>query len=102
MDAEKAKADAENTSNEAGRTAAAELGKIGDKTASATVEAFKSPEGFSNVVGVGANPVIEAMSKQLEAQLEANRILESIAAGGSNGAENDFTKNGTYHGDMSD
>ena len=42
------------------------------------------------------------MSKQLEAQLEANRILESIAAGGSNGAENDFTKNGTYHGDMSD
>ena len=102
MDAEKAKADAENTSNEAGRTAATELGKIGDKTASATVEAFKSPEGFSNVVGVGANPVIEAMSKQLEAQLEANRILESIAAGGTNGAENDFTKNGTYHGDMSD
>ena len=102
MDAEKARADAENTSNEAGRTAATELGKIGDKTASATVEAFKSPEGFSNVVGVGANPVIEAMSKQLEAQLEANRILESIAAGGSNGAENDFTKNGTYHGDMSD
>jgi len=102
MDAEKAKADAENTSNEAGRNAAAELGKIGDKTASATVEAFKSPEGFSNVVGVGANPVIEAMSKQLEAQLEANRILESIAAGGTNGAENDFTKNGTYHGDMSD
>lgn len=102
MDAEKAKAESEGKSNEAGRTAAAELGKIGDKTASATVEAFKSPEGFSNVVGVGANPVIEAMSKQLEAQLEANRILESIAAGGSNGAENDFTKNGTYHGDMSD
>lgn len=102
MDAEKAKAEAEGKSNEAGRTAASELGKIGDKTASAASQAFKSPEGFSNVIGVGANPVIEAMSKQLEAQLESNRILEQIAAGVPSSNSGDFTKGGTYHGDLSD
>ena len=102
MDAEKTKAEAEGKSNEAGRTAAAELGKIGDKTASAASQAFKSPEGFSNVIGVGANPVIEAMSKQLEAQLESNRILEQIAAGVPSSNSGDFTKGGTYHGDLSD
>jgi hypothetical protein len=63
---------------------------------------YKAPEGFSNVVGVGPNPVIEAMSKQLEAQLESNRILEQIAAGVPSGNSGDFTKGGTYHGDLSD
>ena len=29
---------------------------------------FKGPEGFSNVIGVGANPVMEAMTAQLEEQ----------------------------------
>ena len=53
---------------------------------------FNPPSGFSNVVGVGPNPVIEAMSKQLEAQLEANRILEQIAAGVPSSNSGDFTK----------
>jgi hypothetical protein len=53
---------------------------------------FNPPSGFSNVVGVGPNPVIEAMSKQLEAQLESNRILEQIAAGVPSSNSGDFTK----------
>ena len=37
---------------------------------------FKSPEGFSNVVGVGANPVIEAMTRQVEIQDEILKIIK--------------------------
>jgi len=40
---------------------------------------FKGPEGFSNVVGVGANPVMEAMTAQLEEQKKTNEILTQIA-----------------------
>lgn len=40
---------------------------------------FKGPEGFSNVVGVGANPVMEAMTKQLEEQQKQTALLEQIA-----------------------
>lgn len=40
---------------------------------------FKGPEGFSNVVGVGANPVIEAMNAQLEEAKKTNALLEKIA-----------------------
>lgn len=45
--------------------------------------AFKGPEGFSNVVGVGANPVMEAMTKQNEL-LESIRVIleESRPSGG--------------------
>jgi hypothetical protein len=42
---------------------------------------FKAPQGFSNVVGVGANPVMEAMSAQLEQQKRQTELLEIIAAG---------------------
>ena len=42
---------------------------------------FKAPGGFSNVVGVGANPVMEAMSAQLEQQKRQTELLEIIAAG---------------------
>lgn len=42
---------------------------------------FKAPEGFSNVVGVGANPVMEAMSAQLEQQKRQTELLEIIASG---------------------
>jgi hypothetical protein len=38
-----------------------------------TDEKFKGPEGFGSVIGVGANPVIEAMTRQTE-------ILEGIKA----------------------
>lgn len=40
---------------------------------------FKGPEGFSNVIGVGANPVMEAMTAQLEEQKKTNEILTQIA-----------------------
>ena len=42
---------------------------------------FKPPQGFSNVVGVGANPVMEAMNAQLEEAKKTNEILTSIASG---------------------
>jgi hypothetical protein len=40
---------------------------------------FKTPEGFGNVIGVGPNPVMEAMNAQLEEQKKTNTILEKIA-----------------------
>lgn len=39
---------------------------------------FKGPEGFSNVVGVGANPVLEAMSSQLEEAKRTNELLAQL------------------------
>ena len=42
---------------------------------------FKGPEGFSNVIGVGSNPVMEAMNAQLEETKRTNTILENIASG---------------------
>lgn len=50
---------------------------------------FKSPEGFSNVVGVGANPVLEAMTAQLEEQKKQTELLQQIAGGTPS---KDFTK----------
>lgn len=52
---------------------------------------FKSPEGFSNVVGVGANPVIEAMNEQLEIQKQQLATLQEIASKGPV-SPIDFTK----------
>lgn len=37
---------------------------------------FKGPEGFSNVIGVGANPVIEKMTRQNEIMEEIKLILQ--------------------------
>jgi len=42
---------------------------------------FKGPQGFSNVIGVGANPVMEAMNAQLDESKKTNEILSSIASG---------------------
>jgi hypothetical protein len=39
---------------------------------------FKSPEGFTNVVGVGANPVMEAMTAQLDEQKKTNDLLSQL------------------------
>jgi hypothetical protein len=39
---------------------------------------FKGPEGFSNVVGVGANPVMEAMNLQLEEAQKQTGLLQSL------------------------
>ena len=52
---------------------------------------FKGPEGFSNVVGVGANPVMEAMNAQLEEAQKQTALLEKIASPES-GVPKDFTK----------
>jgi hypothetical protein len=45
-------------------------------------KAFKSPEGFGNVIGVGANPVLEAMTSQLEEAKRTNDLLTTIANAG--------------------
>jgi len=50
---------------------------------------FKGPEGFSNVVGVGANPVMESMRNQLLETQRTNALLEQIATAP---AGTDFTK----------
>ncbi len=46
---------------------------------------FKGPEGFSNVIGVGANPVLESMTRQLEEQQKQTALLEQIANKGNGG-----------------
>ena len=52
---------------------------------------FKGPEGFSNVVGVGPNPVLEAQAALLEENQKQTALLEKIA-NRSSGLESDFTK----------
>jgi hypothetical protein len=67
--------------------------KASDDAAKAKGTTFKGPEGFSNVVGVGANPVIEAMTMQLEETRKQTVLLEAIAnVSGSGGVPVDFTK----------
>ena len=39
---------------------------------------FKGPEGFTNVVGVGANPVMEAMAAQLDEVKKTNELLAQL------------------------
>jgi hypothetical protein len=52
---------------------------------------FKGPEGFSNVIGIGSNPVMEAMTAQLEEQRKQTALLQQIAS--PNGSvPADFTK----------
>ena len=52
---------------------------------------FKGPEGFGKVVGVGANPVMEAMTAQLEESKKQTALLDKIANPGV-GMPDDFTK----------
>jgi hypothetical protein len=52
---------------------------------------FKGPEGFSNIVGVGPNPVMEAMNAQLEEQRKQTALLQQIATPGG-GVPADYTK----------
>jgi len=39
---------------------------------------FKGPEGFGNVIGVGANPVLEAMASQLDEAKKTNDLLAQL------------------------
>lgn len=61
-------------SKEAAAAGAGGSGPIGN--------AFKAPEGFGNVIGVGANPVLEAMTSQLEEAKRTNDLLATIANAG--------------------
>jgi len=63
------------------------------KAAPTGATSFRTPEGFGNVVGVGANPVMEAMTLQLEESRKQTALLESLnnkSPGG--GVPVDFTK----------
>ena len=52
---------------------------------------FKNPEGFGNVIGVGSNPVLEAMTSQLEETRRQTALLEQMANSAA-GNDTDFTK----------
>ena len=68
-----------------------EMGTAPGSAKDTTPTSFKGPEGFSNVIGAGANPVMEAMNAQLEEQQKQTALLEKIANGGD-GVPADFTK----------
>ena len=57
--------------------------------------AFKGPEGFSNVVGVGANPVLDTMNEQLVQLKVMSDFLAEIARPAGGGVPVDFTKKET-------
>lgn len=52
---------------------------------------FKGPEGFGNVIGVGPNPVLEAMNSQLEEQQKQTALLQNLVDRNPF-ASQDFTK----------
>jgi hypothetical protein len=54
--------------------------------------AFRAPEGFSNVVGVGANPVLQALDETLAEAKKQTELLDKIASQGQQSSEPDFTK----------
>jgi hypothetical protein len=56
--------------------------------------AMAGAEGFSNIVGVGANPVLAAVTAQLDEQRKQTFLLQQIAMGGSY-TPPDFTKQKT-------
>jgi hypothetical protein len=68
----------------------ADMGK--DIQSGKTAANFKGPEGFSNVIGVGANPVMESMRAQLEEQQKQTLLLQNLVDRNPY-APTDFTKN---------
>jgi hypothetical protein len=71
---------------------AADMAKNPAAVAPTGPTSFKTPEGFGNVVGVGANPVMEAMTLQLEESRKQTALLENISRGSGGGVPTDFTK----------
>jgi hypothetical protein len=65
--------------------------KSGEGAKDKTATNFKTPEGFSNVVGVGANPVMEAMAEQTELARQQLAELQKLNAKGTD-TQTDFTK----------
>ena len=69
-----------------------EAAATGATGAGLTGKAFKSPEGFSNVIGVGANPVLENLTRQTDIQQQILEFLKNRPS--STGITDvDFTKN---------
>ncbi|MEI6794831.1 MAG: hypothetical protein WCL05_06305 [Verrucomicrobiota bacterium] len=66
--------------------------KTNDDADKAKGTSFKGPEGFSNVIGVGANPVMEAMTMQLEEARKQTALLEILARPAGGGVPVDYTK----------
>jgi len=66
---------------------AAELTLAKQKELDRQPTSFKGPDGFSNVIGVGANPVMEAMTAQLEEQRKQTALLEVMAGYGFTAAD---------------
>ena len=73
-----AKAAAEAASAAAAQKAAAEAEVATKKEVDSMATTFKGPEGFGNVIGVGANPVLEAMNSQLEEQRTQSALLRQL------------------------
>lgn len=55
---------------------------------------YKASEGFGNVVGVGASPVLEAMTQQSEIQRQM--LVQLEIANANKGNDTDFTKGDEY------
>jgi hypothetical protein len=64
---------------------------LGPEKAAAKSADFKGPEGFGNVIGVGPNPVMEAMARQIEIQEQQLAELQKIS-GSTPAGQGDFTK----------
>jgi hypothetical protein len=62
-----------------------------DKAAAEKPGSFKGPEGFGTVIGVGANPVMEAMTRQNEILEEIKLILQEQSANDRTGVPMPFT-----------
>jgi hypothetical protein len=62
-----------NTAEGRKLTEGMDVGKTAVKAAD-----FKGPEGFGNVIGVGPNPVMEAMNAQLEEQQKQTALLQNL------------------------
>lgn len=61
---------------------AAELSIAKQKELDRQPTTFKGPEGFGNVIGVGANPVMEAMTAQLDEARKQTALLQILASAG--------------------
>lgn len=53
---------------------------------------FKSPAGFSNVIGVGASPVLENLTRQTDIQQQILEQIKSMSPGSGGINQQDFTK----------
>jgi hypothetical protein len=72
-----------------------EAAEAAKKAAENKTGPFKAPEGFGNVIGVGPNPVMEAMNSQLEEARKQTQLLSDIRDFYGVSLPVDFTKTET-------